>query len=211
MKTWAVVPMKPLRDAKSRLKDVLSVEDKNKLVLTLYKHSLALMRDNRKLDAFAVITADDQLKDIARSYGAHIVDEDTPSGLNESLKNALPYFIKEKVDNLLVLAGDLPYMNQPVLLDLAREMEKRNLLMVGPDQNLVGTNALFFNPLWKMKFFFGEDSFHKHVQFGKETRYDVKLYVSDALKYDIDTPKDLEQHQKMVQFLLEKPVEEILP
>ena len=204
MKTWAVIPMKPLRESKSRLKDVLTEADKNKLVITLYKHSLALMRDNRKLDDFAVITADEQLKAIAGSYGAHIVDEDRPNNLNESLKNALPYFIKEKVDNLLVLPGDLPYMNQPVLLDLAREMEKRNLLLVGPDQNLVGTNALFFNPLWKMKFFYGEDSFQKHVQFGKETRYDVKLYVSDALKFDIDTPKDLEKHQKMVQFFTGK-------
>lgn len=211
MKTWAAIPMKPLREAKSRLKELLSEEEKDKLVITLYRHSLALMRDNRKLNAFAVITADDELKKIAESYGAHVVEESRPSGLNNSLKQALPYFIQQKVDNLLILPGDLPYLNQPVLLDLAREMEKSNLLVVGPDHDLEGTNALFFNPLWKMKFHYGEGSFHKHIQFGKEARYSVKLYVSDALKFDIDSPKDLKQHEKMVNFLLNGASEEETP
>jgi 2-phospho-L-lactate guanylyltransferase len=211
MSTWAVIPMKPLRNAKSRLREAIGEEEKDRLVLTLYRHTLALMRDSRKLDAFAVITADKKLQQIAESYGAHVVEESDPIGLNESLKNAMPYFIKQKVDNLLVLPGDLPYMNQPVLLDLAREMEKRNLLMISPDQDLTGTNGLCFNPIWKMKFFFGESSFHKHVHFGKDSRYDVKLYISDALKHDIDTPKDLEQHQKIIQYHLDNASEEIHP
>ncbi|MBI9050876.1 MAG: 2-phospho-L-lactate guanylyltransferase [Anaerolineaceae bacterium] len=209
MKQWAVIPMKPLNDAKSRLSTVLSDQERKALVIALFKHTLDQFSTIHKFDGLSVITADPVLAGIARSDDVEVFEETEPSNLNHSLQAAMPFFIKKKVNSLLVLPGDLPYINTRVLIDMEHEMEKSNLLMIAPDQHLSGTNALFFNPLKKMEFFFGEHSFIKHIENGRAAKYSIKLYFADALKMDIDTPEDMLQHQKILNYRLGKPDQDV--
>jgi 2-phospho-L-lactate guanylyltransferase len=202
MKQWAVVPMNPLDVAKSRLASILDMTEKQNLVVALFTHTILQLQECGKFEGIAVITADPFLWEISNKMNIIVIQETKPKDLNSSLQSALVDLKERQVNNLLILPGDLPYLNSRVLVDMISEMEQSNQMMITPDQYLNGTNALFINPLDKLPFSFGPNSFAKHIQLAKQLKYRIKIYISDHLKIDIDTPKDYKQHQNILQALL---------
>ena len=202
MTRWAVIPIKPLDDAKSRLADILSPDERRELVIALFVHTVTQIKESGKFEGIAVITADPQVWEISHQMGIDIIEEPIPSDLNESLFNALEWLKPRLVRSLMILPGDLPYLNARLLVDMVAEAEQFNLMMISPDQSLSGTNALHVTPKEGLAFTFGEDSFIHHVHLAKRMNYNLKIYMSDQLKVDIDTPEDYRQHHKILEYHL---------
>jgi 2-phospho-L-lactate/phosphoenolpyruvate guanylyltransferase len=200
---WAVIPMKPLDVAKSRLSSILDDETRKNLVIALFTHTVSELQESGKFGGITVVTADPYLWKISQELGIQVIEEPFPSDLNDSLANALDWMKIKLAQSVLILPGDLPYLSSRLLLDMATESELFNLMMVSPDHHLSGTNALQVTPKEGLRFEFGDQSFIRHVHLAKQMEYNLKVYMSDQLKVDIDTPEDYGQHRPILEHLLE--------
>ena len=73
MTIWAIVPVKPLRWAKSRLSGVMSEEDRLELSQKMLTHTLKVLADIPSIDRTLVVSRDPRVLALARNLGARTV------------------------------------------------------------------------------------------------------------------------------------------
>ena len=108
MKTVAVVPVKSLSQAKSRLANILSPEERALLVLDMLSHVLGTFRSSPEIDEVAVISP--------QPSEFHLPSTIVPivqarEGLNDLLEQGREWAIERGADALLVLFADLPLIS----------------------------------------------------------------------------------------------------
>jgi HAD superfamily hydrolase (TIGR01509 family) len=119
-----VVPVKPLRRGKSRLADVLSVQERTQLNRYLFTHTLEVLQHVPEIERTLVVSRDSAALALARDYGAHTLQEQGNSQLNLALKRATMLLRSSAVATILVLPADLPLLT---VADVRALLEKRAL------------------------------------------------------------------------------------
>jgi len=183
---YALIPVKALDGAKSRLADVLDGVARRALVIAMYRDALAAAVACPALDGVAMVSGDEDALALAETAGAEPMRE--PGGLNEALTSASKTLAGRGVDRLLVLFADLPLVNADAIERVARS--NADVALVSPDDG--GTNALVLAP-GVINFQFGPDSAAKHVAAAERAGLGVVQLDEPSLALDIDTPEDLEQ------------------
>jgi 2-phospho-L-lactate guanylyltransferase (CobY/MobA/RfbA family) len=64
-------------------------------------------------------------------------------------------------------------------------------VVLSPDRQEDGTNAMLVVPPGLIPFAYGMESFRRHRQLAEEAGATVKIYHTESLALDIDTPEDL--------------------
>jgi 2-phospho-L-lactate guanylyltransferase len=108
MSVWVIVPVKPLRLAKSRLASVLTPEQRQRFAETMLRHVLSVTRVVPQVTGTLVISRDNRVLTIAREYGAKTVQESGQPELNAALMRATHILHSWHSDSVLVLPADLP-------------------------------------------------------------------------------------------------------
>ncbi len=75
MTVWAIVPVKPLQRAKSRLSKVLSRSERATLGRKLLKHTLEVLAQVPAVERTMVVSRDSEALALARDYDAKTVTE----------------------------------------------------------------------------------------------------------------------------------------
>lgn len=190
MKTWGVIPAKPLWLAKSRLSVALSSEERAGLVTRMLEHTLEVVCDFELLNRVLVVSADPQLWRIARKAGADVLEEPDTPGLNKSLERA-SLFVQEKGgDRLLVIHSDLPRLNRAELGRMLPADAKPPFVAVAPDRHHHGTNVLTIAPPGLIPFRYGRFSYLKHCRSAVQAGAAVYVIESSDLAFDVDCPED---------------------
>src|SRR5947209_4473221 len=101
----AAIPIKRLRDAKSRLADSLSTSERAELVISLLRQTLAVVRASGLVSRVALVTPED---DLAAGLGVHVLPDGTD--LNAGLATAVRWAVGIGASGLLILPGDLPLL-----------------------------------------------------------------------------------------------------
>ena len=102
----AIVPVRSLSGAKSRLGEPLDPEERAELILALLRRTVAAALAARSLDGVAVVSQDADLLERARTMGAASLLQES-DGLNEGLTETRDSACAEATA-LLVLPADLP-------------------------------------------------------------------------------------------------------
>jgi 2-phospho-L-lactate guanylyltransferase len=189
---WAVVPVKPLSTAKSRLATVLKPLQRQQLVIAMLEHTLGVLQQTIGLAGILVVCADPLILNIACRLNIDTFAESEARGLNFSLYRASHELLRRGADGMLVVPIDLPRLN-PDSLDLVlRPMVRPPTMVIAPDQYRSGTNILFVSPPNLIRFSFGRNSFVKHQEGAR--RAGAKLFIVDSpnLALDVDCPEQLE-------------------
>jgi len=192
-RTAAVVPVRALEGAKSRLGAVLDAEERRELVELLLRRTVEAARAARGVDLVAVVSQDLDALAIAAAEGAEGVEQGS-SGLNPGLVEAR-LAIGDRVDRLLVLPADLPGITpgdiEAILraADVAR-LDADRVVVLAPDRHGRGTNALLLDPPDVIDFAFGGDSRLAHAGLAKAAGA-AYIETADVLDLDLDTPDDL--------------------
>ena len=197
MTTWGILPVKPLRLGKSRLREVLDEKQRFKLNQELLENSLKVLTAVPEIERVLVISRDDQVLAIARDFAAHTLLEGESPGLNTALNKASRLVRSFAVQSVLVVPADLPFINIADLQELLRLAVHPPVVAIAPDRHRRGTNALVVNPLGALRYAFGRDSFNIHC---REALFsEVRLEVAELprLAVDLDTPDDLNYLEKM--------------
>jgi 2-phospho-L-lactate/phosphoenolpyruvate guanylyltransferase len=196
---WLIVPVKPFREAKSRLASALSPALRAELsqrwlthVLTTAAQWGARQRDAAQgacLAGIAVISRDPIALTVADALGALPILEDGDD-LNSALAQACQVVLEEGAEGVLMLPSDLPLLTIEDLDALYALALEGNSVIIAPSHD-GGTNALLLRPPHAIGFAFGEDSFARHCTMAAAAGLPCHVYESATLALDVDHPEDL--------------------
>ena len=113
-------------------------------------------------------------------------------GLNRDLHQALELLsIQTDVSRLGVLLPDLPALAAQDIESIIFALEEKPIVLC-PDREDFGTNALAMRPAGVLDFLFEGASFSRHSQACDELGLDYAVVRSEGLAHDCDSVKDLE-------------------
>ncbi|MCE2489490.1 MAG: 2-phospho-L-lactate guanylyltransferase [Anaerolineae bacterium] len=199
MSTWAIVPVKPLRRAKSRLADVLSPEQRRLLAERMLRHVLQVVQTAPQILGTLVISRDSEALAIAREYDLRTVQEAGSPELNAALGRATQVVAGWGGDSVLVLPADLPLLEAKDLGALIDRGSEGPCVVIATDAQRDGTNALFMRPPGAIGFAYGEGSFSRHRQLAHAAGIRLREFHSSTLALDIDVAADLQQYFRYIE------------
>ncbi len=214
---WAIVPAKSLTEAKSRLAQVLSPDQRATLVLNLLKHTLQVLNilvEEQSLRGIIVVSSDPFITSQAEKLGGLPLLQSRPGSpetetdqLNQDLHAATTWAANQlAATQLLILPTDLPLLAPTDVREVLQRLAKNKAILV-PDRTRQGTNALGLRTYLALNFDyrFGENSFAQH-QAGLESRaIDYEVYERDSLAFDLDQAEDLNRLPKALRAALMEP------
>jgi 2-phospho-L-lactate guanylyltransferase len=192
-RTWALVPIRGLETAKTRLGEDLDPEERVELVTRLLRRTLVATRDARRVAGTIVVTMDPDAAGIAKELRAIGLVERAP-GLNEAIVAARSVAVARDATAILVLPADLPSISAAAVDDLLDQAlvvaSLPALVVLVPDRHGLGTNALLVSPPDAIDPAFGEASRGAHAALARAAgaRYEE---LDGPLSLDLDTPADL--------------------
>ncbi len=207
MTTWAIIPVKPLRDSKSRLAHILSADERANLTTTILQHTLQVLADAPSVYRALVISRDPAILKLARQAGAYTFGEGEKLGLNVALVRGSHVAAAQGASSILVLPADLPFLsvgdvetmlssaspvngNRPAGSTNGAGYANTRAVAITPDRTQEGTNALFLCPPLGFEFQFGPGSFQRHLQEAERLGITCRVVHAPGLKFDLDTEED---------------------
>lgn len=187
----AIVPVKPLADAKTRLAGALSERERAALAKKLLERTLLKLTRARGIDRVCVISRDEKVLKIAREHGAWSIFE-THAELNRALEQATHVCIANGAHAVLIVPADLPRVRVRDIEKLIVSGKHAPCAVIAPAQRDGGTNALLVHPAGALAYEFGENSFAKHCAAAERAGLEIVRYDSDTVAFDLDVPEDLE-------------------
>jgi 2-phospho-L-lactate guanylyltransferase len=198
MTYWAIVPVKPLRRAKSRLSGVLSDEDRAALSRHMLQKTLAVLNEVPEIERTLVVSRDSQALALARKAGARTLMEHGAPDLNQALVRATMVAMEYGAAGILVLPADLPLLTIEDVHVLLQAAEDPPVVVLVPDRHEMGTNALLVRPSGLLAYDFGPGSFHRHQDQAQALGARIEIRKISTLALDLDLPEDLENLRHMV-------------
>ncbi len=192
MTLWAIVPIKPLGRAKSRLSSVLSREERTTLSRDMMVHLLDVLGEVPGIERTLVVSRDTQALALAREHGARTVAEWGTPDLNPALVRATIVAQQYGVSGVLVLPADLPLISPQDVETLISKADQPPVVVIAPDRRRSGTNALLAIPPGLIEYDFGPDSFQRHLDRAEQAGVRVEVCELPSLGLDVDIPEDLE-------------------
>lgn len=185
----AVVPMKPVAQAKGRLASVLPPEARQSLARFMLADVLAACRDCSVIQRTVVLTADTSLTALANEHDAELLAEPQPLGLNAAMNTAAAM---SDAQALLYLAGDLPLLKARDISNLTDRCRTGSRVIIVPSADGTGTNALLLSPPDIIEPAFGHGSSERHEMSVRRLGIEPVIVRNHNIGLDIDTPQDLE-------------------
>jgi 2-phospho-L-lactate/phosphoenolpyruvate guanylyltransferase len=184
----AIIPVKTLARAKSRLGTLLSAPERRALVLAMLGDVLASLTAAQKIDRVGVISADPAVLAYAAARGAEALDDHT-SDLNAALAQAAAHYAGSGATATLVLPADIPLIQAREIDDLMSVHAPRGVV-IAPSRD-GGTNALLVGPALALPFLFGPGSLVRHLEAARARGLTTRVFRSPGLDIDVDRPDDL--------------------
>jgi 2-phospho-L-lactate guanylyltransferase len=192
MTLWVIVPVKPLRRAKSRLSTVLTRDERETLSERMLVSTLELLREVKDIERMLVVSRDSKALSIARNLGARTVAEHGAPELNNALIRATVVAQQFDVNGVLIIPADLPLLKVDDVEKLISLAVDPPVVVIAPDRRGKGTNALLSSPPGLIEYDFGIDSFQRHIDRAKEAGVRVVICEIPSIGLDVDLPEDLE-------------------
>ena len=198
-RTWAIVPIRGLETAKTRLGEDLDAEERLELVTELLRRTLVATRDAARVDGTVLVTMDPAAAGLAQDHGAIGLVERAP-GLNAAIEAARSVAIAREATAVVILPADLPAITALAVDTLVESAAKasldgeptaRGVVAIVPDRHGRGTNALLISPPDLIEPEFGIDSLRLHRD-GAARASATIVELDGPLSLDLDTGADLE-------------------
>ena len=191
MNPWLVIPVKSLRNGKSRLASALGPAQRRAFMDELLIHTLAQAAAFPGLERTMVVSACAESRARATALGVHALDENG-CGLNAAVKHAQSNVRQRGATQILVVPCDLPFLRTEDLRYLS-QLATPNVVVVAPDRKSHGTNGLCFKATLNFGFEFGPGSFGRHTDNAQRLQHDPAIAMRPGLAFDVDTADDLAQ------------------
>jgi 2-phospho-L-lactate guanylyltransferase len=183
----AAIPVKSLAEAKSRLAQQLSSDERRDLVVSLLHKTITAIQASGVVERIAVVTPQASL---AAELPVDVLPD--AGSLNASLSGAVQWALSLGAGKLLIVPVDLP----GITADAVRELIETDAPLYGiAIVSTVdgGTGALLLTPPNIIPPAFGPDSFARHLMLARLEGVRAEEVDSPAFALDLDTPDDLQR------------------
>jgi 2-phospho-L-lactate guanylyltransferase len=186
-----ILPVKRLENAKQRLLDHFSEEDRAEIARALLEDALHLCQSTSGFLVWWVISSDREVLELAQTYGCRGITDDAPT-LNQALAYAAQVVASEGADSATIIPSDAPLAYAGDLRELLDTGETSEMVVV-PSGKDGGTNALYMSPPTLMEPRFGPQSLHAHLSLAGRLGHRCSVLVLPRLGLDIDTIDDVDE------------------
>ena len=210
----AIVPMKPLASAKSRLAKDLTDDQRMALsanllrqVLSVLREPLAGTQDASPVGEIQVVGGDETIRKVSESCGADWF-EDEGTDINETLNLSFSRAF-EQGKAALFLPGDLPFLKPRDVHGIVGASGHLKNVTLAPARQGGGTNGILVVPGLPQPFeaSLGPDSFSRHLAQASSKGISVAMYYSPGMGFDLDTYDDLRTYEYMEPGLMNRLTE----
>ena len=189
--TYVVIPAKDFSYAKQRLTALLRPDERSRLARAMLTDTLTACTQARGLDGIGVVTCNAQVAEVATACGADVLWEPEARGHRQAVAFGVQMCMERGIASMLTIPGDLPLLSAPDVETMVRPPEPPVPVVMVPNRDDLGTNALMLSPPDCLPFAFGHDSFRRHLALAAERRLEVEIRRIPHLALDIDEPVDL--------------------
>jgi 2-phospho-L-lactate guanylyltransferase len=176
-----LIPLKRLDDAKSRLADVLTANERSALMLELLEGVLAAAEE-ADLGPITIVSAEPAVPDGVARF------DDRGLAWNDALAAAMREVVSEPI--AAVVSADLPRVTAEDIKVLVAATPDRGMAIARALDG--GTNAVAMRPPGVVMTHFGEpQSAAVHAQTTATTGLAARIVDVPGLAFDVDTPADL--------------------
>jgi 2-phospho-L-lactate guanylyltransferase len=199
VKVAAIVPVKTLDAAKSRLSLQLDADERGRLALWLVGRVAGALTSSGAVAATAVVSPDAAVLAWARAAGLAALPQQV-GDLNDAVALGSAWAERLDVGALLVTLGDVPFVSAGEVralvargTALARQIspERLGAAVLAPDRAGTGTNALFVAPPGALPFAFGAGSRQRFEALAHQAGVAIEVFDSPGTAFDVDSADDL--------------------
>jgi 2-phospho-L-lactate guanylyltransferase len=187
---WALVPIKSLEGAKSRLAGVLTPEQRKTLAKAMLCDVLDTLALVEGLAGILVVTDDAEVMSITEGFGVTAISDPIEKGMNSAIRHGMRWLDAKHGAGVIVVPGDIPFVT-PEELNSVLVALRSNSVVIVPAIRDGGTNVLGIASTLSMQPSFGQDSFARHVGASLALGSAPKIIELDGAGHDIDVAADL--------------------
>ncbi len=189
--TYAVIPAKHFEGAKQRLSAFLQPHERVQLARAMLTDTLTACRQAQGLDGVGVVTSHEGPAEIATALGAEVWWEPEAGGHSQAVAFGVQTCLQRGIDTMLTIPGDIPLVTPADIEAMARASTPPVPVVLAPNQDDLGTNAMRLSPPDCLPLEFGHDSFQRHLRLAAARQLTVDIRRLPRLSLDIDEPEDL--------------------
>ena len=214
----ALVPLKDLVMAKTRLSGLLSPSERRALAQAMAEDVLSVLAAHQRIDRTVLVSDDPAAELLTAQYGMEAWSEASLGvrGLNNVLQIACGRVAESGGGVTLILHADLPLLDGSDIDNVLDEQSRTGGLVIGTDHDNAGSNLLAFDAAKPPRFKFGVNSCPLHEADAVQRQVPVTVMRSVGISTDVDEVKDLRTYvhhaasgaeRKTAIFLRSSPIE----
>ncbi len=189
---WAVLPVKTLKDSKTRLSPALSSIERVDLFKCMIGDVLSTLMEVRQIERVLIVTRDPEVVRIASRFNVDILDDESDDGYTAAVGRAARWLVTRGADGFLQVPADIPGVTARELADvLAVHRAKRGRAFTIAPSHDGGSNCVVCTPPDVIGLSFGIDSFSRHLEIARAADIECSIVERPGLGLDIDRPEDL--------------------
>lgn len=191
MKIAAVIPMKCLHSAKSRLSNILTAKQRKNLAMYLLDATIKELKKSDFISEIVIVSSDEAVKHYSCLNNLKFI-KDWDEGVNKAVMLADKYCIDNGINANIVIPPDLPFVS-------AKEIDKiciisnkyHKCIIICPSKRFDGTNILFRKPPGVIKTHYDNNSYMNHLKEASKIKIPIESLDIVKLMFDLDTEDDL--------------------
>lgn len=193
VRIWALVPVKRLEQAKTRLGASVDRPGRARLMLAMVADLLDVLAGSSRICGVAVVTADPRVRQLAIEQGCVVIDEAIEAGYASAASAGTSILAREHgADAVLVMPGDLPMVRVEDVDALCALPLHPPVCRLAQASDGLGTNAVLLAPPTLIPLQFGEGgSFRRHLNAALDAGAAVEVVENGRIAHDVDWPSDL--------------------
>jgi len=190
MRTAAILPVKRLHRAKSRLGASIADPLRGDLARAMVGDVLLALSRTSSIERTIVVTGERSIAAAADYLGALVVPDTAEQSQSAAVTLGIEAAIAAGFERVLCIPGDCPALDPAELHALLAHQSPG--VVVIPDRHGTGTNGLLLCPPEAITPSFGPDSCARHRALALQTGADCRIERLQSLLLDIDTGADLD-------------------
>lgn len=192
MKIFAIVPVKRYENSKSRLSEILNVQERMYLSGLMLDDTLRALKASKCFEEILIVSSDSHARKMTQKRHAKFLDEGYDRDVNSAVRLADRYSIGKRADATVVIPLDLPLMSPEDIAGVCKLAENDSeCVVICPSLRRDGTNILLRKPPQVINTHYDNNSYEMHLKSAKELGIPVHEVESERLMFDIDTPEDV--------------------
>ncbi|HEU5462117.1 MAG TPA: 2-phospho-L-lactate guanylyltransferase [Nitrososphaeraceae archaeon] len=191
MKIAAVIPMKSLHSAKSRLSNILTAQQRKNLAMYLLDATIKELKKSNFITEIIIVSNDKAVKKYTCINDIKFI-KDSDEGVNPAVILADKYCIDNGINANIVIPQDLPFISAKEIDEICTISNKyHKCIIICPSKRFDGTNVLFRKPPDVIKTHYDNNSYMNHLIEAYKFKIPIESLDIVKLRFDLDTKEDL--------------------